>query len=75
LALKFGYNKRKVIPGWNDLVQPLKEECQFYHQIWLSAGKPSNGDIFWNMRMSKNNFKELKENVSMHMKNLKRINL
>ena len=32
--------KYKVIPGWNDLVKPFKEDAMFWHSIWISAGKP-----------------------------------
>ena len=31
--------KYKVIPGWNDLVKPFKEDAMFWHSIWISAGK------------------------------------
>ena len=33
-------SKRKVIPGWNDLVAPKKEEAKFHYQLWLCANKP-----------------------------------
>ena len=37
--------KYKVIPGWNDLVKPFKEDAMFWHSIWISAGKPLNNTL------------------------------
>ena len=52
---------RKIIPGWVELVRPHQEEANFWYQIWLSSGKPDHGDIFWNMRTSRSNFKRAKK--------------
>ena len=31
------------IPGWNDYVRPLREDCIFWHQIWQQCGSPVAG--------------------------------
>ena len=36
---------RKSIPGWSQLVQPYKEKSLFWHQVWLSAGRPLNNEL------------------------------
>ena len=30
------------IPGWNSFIKPLREDMNFWHSVWLSAGKPIN---------------------------------
>jgi len=50
-------NKRHNIPGFNEFVRPLKEESIFYHSLWLSAGKPKDGQLFVSMRDSHYQYK------------------
>ena len=47
-------NRSKVIPGWNDLVKPFKDEALFWHSIWLSAGKPLNTNLHAIMKRTRN---------------------
>ena len=56
-------SKRKVIPGWSDLVVPKKEEAKFNYQLWLSANKPRTDDLFKNMWHSRNQSKYAKRQV------------
>ena len=46
--------KSKIIPGWNDLVKPYKEEALFLHAIWNSAGKPINNTLHNIMKRTRN---------------------
>ena len=46
-----------MIPGWTELVEPYKADARFHYSLWLSAGKPRHGDLFWNMCKSRNQFK------------------
>ena len=39
-------NEPKGIPGWNDFVKPYKNKSIFCHEIWVSAGKPTSGQLF-----------------------------
>ena len=49
--------KKPQIPGWNEHVKPYADESNFWYKVWLSAGKPVNGDLFINMKLSKRQFK------------------
>ena len=40
-------SKRKhVIPGWNEMVRPLRESSLFWHQIWKDCGRPQSGALY-----------------------------
>ena len=53
LPANVGCNKRKVIPGWNESVQPFFEKSLFWHDIWVQNGKPRGGDIANIMRTTR----------------------
>ena len=48
---------RKVVAGWAEHVRPYAEESKFWFSVWQSLGKPSQGDVFDNMKLSKNQYK------------------
>ena len=57
-----GTEKRKVIPGFNDTVKPFKEKAYFWHQVWKSAGCPTNTELHTIMKRSRNQYhRELKK--------------
>ena len=33
----------KAIPGWKEEVEPFRQESLFWHSVWQSAGRPTNG--------------------------------
>ena len=33
------------LPGWNENVEPLKQDAKFWYSIWLSAGRPQTGAL------------------------------
>ena len=35
----------KPVPGWTDSVKPFRDTAYFWHQVWLSCGKPMNNDV------------------------------
>ena len=39
-------NEPKGIPGWNEFVKPYKNKSIFCHELWVSAGKPTSGQLF-----------------------------
>ena len=39
-------NKTKCRSGWNNEVKPYREDCIFWHKLWLDAGQPSNGVLY-----------------------------
>ena len=49
--------RKGPVPGWSQHVKPYKDESMFWSSIWHSAGKPDHGDIYLNMKQSKNQFK------------------
>ena len=49
--------KKVPIAGWTEFVKPFKVESQFWFSTWISAGKPEYGNIYNNMRHSKNQYK------------------
>ena len=55
---KGGPNKSGLIPGsvpgWKELVKPLCEDAKFWHSVWVSAGKPRQGDLHSAMAKSRN---------------------
>ena len=53
-------SRRKIIPGWTELVQPHKDEANFWYATWRSAGKPRHGNLYDNMRFYRNRFRYAK---------------
>ena len=51
-------NSKKVctIPGWNDHVKGKHHEALYWHKLWKDAGRPSEGEIAENMRISRHNY-------------------
>ena len=39
------YKSSKVMPGWNDQVQQLKEEALSWHAYWKTHGRPTSGYV------------------------------
>ena len=39
------YKSSKVMPGWNDQVQQLKEEALSWHAYWKAHGRPKSGYV------------------------------
>ena len=46
--------KKPSIPGWNDLVKPYKDDSFFWHQVWVSAGRPINNVLHSVMKRTRN---------------------
>ena len=42
------------VPGWEESVEPLREDAKFWHATWVSAGKPHHGDLHTAMARSRN---------------------
>ena len=49
-----GTKQKKAIPGWSHLVQPFKEKSLFWHNVWLSAGRPLNTELHNVMKHARN---------------------
>lgn len=44
----------KNLPMWNEMVAPFKIDAQFWHGIWLSAGRPINTELHTIMKRTRN---------------------
>ena len=38
--MEMNSGKKNLIPRWKDDIEPFREAAQFWHAVWLSAGKP-----------------------------------
>ena len=47
-------DEKKKIPGWREIVSPFREEAYFWHQVWVSYGRPLNTDIHLMMKKTRN---------------------
>jgi hypothetical protein len=45
------------MPGWNDVIPPLKEASLLWHSIWMSAGRPCTGQLFDTMKFTRKKYK------------------
>ena len=43
----------RVIPGWSQEVENLKQQALFWHRQWRSRGRPHNGDITERRRITR----------------------
>ena len=43
----------RVIPGWSQEVDNLKQQALFWHRQWRSRGRPHNGDITERRRITR----------------------
>ena len=48
--------EKKHIPGWTEAVKPFREEAYFWHQVWMSYGRPLNTEIHVMMKKTKNRY-------------------
>ena len=42
------------VPGWREHVEPFRNDSVFWHAVWRSAGCPRHGDLFENVKRSRN---------------------
>jgi hypothetical protein len=43
----------KSIPSWNEEIKPLRDKSIFWHNIWISCGKPHDGTVAGIMRKTR----------------------
>ena len=44
------------MPDWKENILPLKNDSLFWHSIWLSAGRPTQGGLFNVMKWCRNKY-------------------
>ena len=49
-------NIRKIVPGWKSEVKPFRDTAFFWHQVWVSAGKPLNTELHRIMKKTRNTY-------------------
>ena len=62
------------VPGWNEFVQPYNEESKFWHSVWVSSGKPPDGQLLHLMRQSKHQYKYALRKIQRASKNIQNDN-
>ena len=48
--------QKLCIPGWNEYVKGKHKEALFWHNVWIDAGKPLEGELAENMRNSRHSY-------------------
>ena len=43
----------KRLPGWNEHVEPLRQDSLFWHAVWISCGRPPTGALANLMRFTR----------------------
>ena len=56
LPVPLAPNKRKIVPGWKSEVKPFRDAAFFWHQVWVSAGKPINTELHKIMKKTRNKY-------------------
>ena len=51
-----GNGPKKPVPGWRESVAPFRQEAYFWHQVWVSQGRPLNNDLHNTMKKSRNKY-------------------
>ena len=41
-----GGMRNRNLPGWNENVAPVKKDALFWHSVWMSAGRPNQGELY-----------------------------
>ena len=56
LSPKLSHRRKKEHPiaFWNSEVEPFKKDAQFWHSIWISAGRPLNTELHRIMKRTRN---------------------
>ena len=48
--------RMKKTPCWREAVSPFRDEAYFWHQVWVSYGRPLNTDIHMMMKKTRNQY-------------------
>jgi hypothetical protein len=43
----------KCVPGWVDMVEPARQTSMFWHNMWVSCGRPRDGEVAAIMRRTR----------------------
>ena len=45
---------KDAIPGWKETVKPFRDNAYFWHQVWVSCGRPMNTEVHTIMKRTRN---------------------
>jgi hypothetical protein len=51
--------RKKVIAGWNEVAEPVRNEAMFWHGIWLDNGRPKHGIVADIRRRTRAKYKQV----------------
>ena len=57
---------RGAIPGWNETVEPRRQDAIHWHAIWISAGRPNKGALHSVMASTRNKYHYAIREVRRH---------
>ena len=52
-----------IVPGWKSEVRPYRDTAFFWHQIWVSCGRPLNTEVHNIMKKTRNIYHYQTESV------------
>ena len=47
-------SKTETVAGWCEMVKPFRDTVYFWHQVWISAGRPINTELHKIMKRTRN---------------------
>ena len=65
-------SSKKIIPGWNEIVKPYKENAKFWYAIWESADRPQNNNLHIIMKKTRNKFHYILRKAQKREKELRK---
>ena len=68
------YIQHHQLPEWKRVVAPIKEDLNFWHQVWTSAGKPINCQLHNIYRNLRHQYHYAIRRVKQHKQDLKNDN-
>ena len=68
-------DKRQILPGWKERVEPYKKDALFWHSVWLSLGRPNTGGVFSVMKHTRNKYHYAVRRLKREVNQMKIIDL
>ena len=70
-----GTSGHAQVPGWNDEVEPAKQDALLWHFIWKEAGRPNRGTLHDIMSRTRNIYHYAVRKVKRRAKHIKAVKL
>jgi len=64
--------RKKGLAGWNDVAQPLRDEAMFWHNMWVSCGRPNDGVVVDIRRRTRAKYKQMVKQLKRDQINISR---